>query len=348
MLTRRKVIEPECLKLVLDEVLLDHDIEVLLHTTVVGATRSESSVVSIEVQERRGRRQLLGKAFVDCSGDCDLAHHCGASTRYGNHGTVNLGSLSTRFGGISSNTTPTAAGWRDAIVAAKQKDPSLRNLIKKSQSVLLRLPLSGDIVSFLASAEYDARESASVTAAEISGRQQARKYLEILRSLPGHEKMYLVATGPNFGTRESRHINAKYQLTENDIMSNRAFPDKIALGAWGVEFHDAGQQNWESTFAYLPAGTFEIPLGCLCSVDTDNLVAAGRGVDGDQHAGSAIRVMGTALVTGQAAGVTAALIARKPKGSSIDAKEVQTILERNGALLNSDRLPDAGPVDDLG
>lgn len=196
-------------------------------------------------------------------------------------------------------------------------------------------------MSFLASASYDARDAASITAAEISGRQQAQAYLQVLRTLPGHENLYLVSTGPNFGTRESRHVNAEYSLTEDDFMDNSSFDDTIAIGAWGMEFHDETNEFWESSFRYPPAGTFEIPLRCLRSRDTANLFVAGRCVDGDKYTSSAVRVMGTTLATGQAAGTAAGLLVK----GKLDVSEVQACLRANGALLDAAALPYAGPVD---
>ena len=70
------------------------------------------------------------------------------------------------------------------------------------------------------------------------GRRQAYEYLEILRTMPGCEKAYLVSTGPGFGTRESRHINAVEQLEWQDVGEGRERSDTVALGAWGVEWHD--------------------------------------------------------------------------------------------------------------
>jgi hypothetical protein len=113
--------------------------------------------------------------------------------------------------------------------------------------------MSGDVVTFLASASYDARSSSSVTKAEISGRKQAQEYWKILRALPDHENMHIVSTGPNFRTRESRHIKSMYQLTREDITSGRRFGDVIGLGEWAFEFHDPNNENWASTFQ-LPRG----------------------------------------------------------------------------------------------
>ncbi|KAH8705906.1 FAD dependent oxidoreductase-domain-containing protein [Talaromyces proteolyticus] len=343
-----QVVEPEPLKLVLDDLMNDYNIDVLLHTTVVGATRSASNMItSVDLQERRGRLHVSAKAFVDCSGDCDLAYLAGASTRFGNHGTLNLGSLSARFGGIDPNTRPSVATWRDAIISAKKKRPELCDIIPKNGSALLHMPISGDVITFLPSASYDPRSSASITAAERSGRRQAQEYLQILRALPGHEGMYLVSTGPNFGTRESRHMNSMHQLMAEDIMDDRRFSDVIALGAWGFEFHDVEHESWESTFTYPPKGRFDIPLGSLRSIDTPNLFAAGRCIDADQKASSAVRVMGTALATGQAAGVAAGFEARRESSGGWDVSQVQDCLRAHGALLDSDLLPDVGPIEQI-
>lgn len=328
--------------------LADHGIVVLLHTTVVAAKRTaySTTLASIEIQEKHGlRRTISANAFVDCSGDCDLAFHAQASTRYGNNGAVNLGSLSTRWGGLQ-DASPTAQQWREAVQAAKRVDPRLESIIPKDSSVLIRLPRSRDICTYMASAVYDARSSESVTLAEQSGRRQAQKYLQILRALPGHDAMYLVSTGPNFGTRESRHITARYQLREADIVQGRRFDDVIALGAWAMEWHDSSRKDWSSAFALPPGGCFDIPLGCLCSVDTPNLFAAGRCVDGDQYAGSSIRVMGTALATGQAAGVAAGLLCMQNNNSNSEllVAEVQRVLKLHGALLDRDHLPKTGFV----
>lgn len=315
----------------------------LLHCAVVGGERQKGRLTSVEVQERRGRRSITGKGFVDCSGDGDLAHHAGASTRYGNHGHVNMGSLATRFGGLQ-NANPSSYLWRDAIQKAKVMDPRLRKIIPRNVGVLIKLPGSGDICTYMASAIYDARDSASISAAERQGRMQAKVYLDILRELPGHENMYLVSSGPNFGTRESRHINSRYQLTEGDIFEGRQFDDTVAIGAWYTEYHDGSKEDWPIIFKEPPEGAFDIPLSCLHSVDTPNLFCAGRCVDGDQGAASAVRVMGTALATGQAAGTAASIAAST--GEDPDPQEVRRFLLKHGALLDRHNLVKAPHVEE--
>lgn len=322
------VFDPEGVKRVLDGLCHDSGVDVLLQAFVTGATRAGDRLVGITWHDHAGAHEITAKAFVDASGEGDLAWLGGAATRYGNDGAVNLGTLGTRFGGIPRDVTITA----DQLGAAVQEARAAgKGPFSKDRSVVTRLPLSGDVVCYVASEDYDARDARSLSAAERRGRAQAWAYLEVIRGLPGCAGAWLAATGPEFGTRESRHIDSVRQLTWHDIVEGRTMADSIALGAWGVEWHD--RATFESTFVYPPdKGCYEIPLGCLTSVDTPNLFAAGRVVDADRQAGASVRVMGTAFATGQAAGVAAAVFAET---GHADAQVVRRILTEQGALIDA-------------
>jgi hypothetical protein len=321
------VFEPEAVKRVLDTLCVEAGVEVLLHAFVCGATPTENRIVDVSWQDHAGRHTVRARAFVDASGEGDLAFFAGAATRYGNDGLVNLGTLGTRFGGIPKEVTVTADQFAEAV--ARGRGP-----FTKQRSVMTRLPISGDLVCYVASADYDARDARSFSDAERSGRAQAWAYLEAIRSLPGCDKAYLVSTGPEFGTRESRHVEAVCQLTWQDVVQGRPIDDAIALGAWGVEWHD--RKSFESTFVYPPdKGVYEIPLRCLTSRDTPNLFAAGRLADADQKAGASLRVMGTAFATGQAAGVAAAGFAAR---GAADPVAVRRVLMQQGALIDGSTL----------
>jgi hypothetical protein len=327
------IFDPEAVKRSLDEICADAGVEVFLHAFVGQATRDGERITEIAFQDHGGLHSLRAKAFVDASGDCDLASFAGASTRYGNHGAVNLGTLGTRFGGIPSDVVVTTEQLKSAIDAAKARGTAP---LSKDQSVIARLPISNDLCCYLVSEDYDPRDARSISDAERRGRQQTWVYLDILRTLPGCEKAYLVSTGPDFGTRESRHINSVYQLTWKDVAEGQRAPDSVALGAWGSEWHD--RATFESTWVGPPNGSaYEIPLRCLISEDTPNLFAAGRTADGDQKAGASLRVMGTAFGTGQAAGVAAATLA---DSGSVVADTVRVRLRAQGALIDLDALKD--------
>lgn len=320
------VFEPEAVKLVLDDLVREAGVDLMLGGIITSAEREGDTLTALTVAGHDGPATYRAKAFVDCTGEGDLACFGGASTRYGNGVDVNLGTLGTRFGGVPKDVEVTALDVAKAVA----DQGFARGEVTKDRSVVARLPVSGDLVIYVASADYDPRDMKSMTDAEIYGRRQAWAYLDAVKTIPGCENAYLVATGPEFGTRESRHLNCRAQLTWDDIEARRSFDDCIALGAWGAEWHDRG--DYTSSFDYAPdKSTYEIPLASLHSADTPNLFCAGRLADGDRKAGAAIRVMGTAMATGQAAGVAAALTA----DSVFDPAMVRTRLRADGAVLDA-------------
>jgi hypothetical protein len=326
-------IDCEAVKLALDEICAEAGIEVLLHAQTTRATRDGGVVRSVAYHDHNGDHDVRGSAFVDASGECDLAYFAGASTRYGNHGFINLGTLGIRLGGIAPDADLDAASWTAAIRNAHARGAAP---LSKVKSLVVRVPLSNEVIAYLVSEVYDARDAASISRAERNGRRQAWAYLDAIRTIHGCENAYLAVTGPEFGTRESRHVNCVYQVTEADVRQGARFDDAVALGAWGMEFHTA--ETMDSTFE-LPGrnGVYEIPLRALMSVDTPNLFAAGRAADGDRMAGASLRVMGTAFATGQACGVAAAHYAQS---GDIDSTAIREALRGQDALIDGATLPE--------
>ena len=322
--------DPEAVKFVLDELAAAAGVTVMFSSFVAAAERRDGRMRTATVAGHSGLKTFSARAFVDCTGEGDLAAFADASTRYGNGADVNLGTLATRFGGIAPSAPLTPRRIAEAVAGLGAK----ANSVTKDRAAAVRLPISGDVVLHLASEDYDPRDSLSMSAAEVRGRRQAWAYLEALRTIEGCEDAYLVSTGPEFGTRESRHLNCLRQLTWDDIENRAGFEDCIALGGWGAEWHD--RATYLSSLDFPPdRGAYEIPLGCLRSVDTANLFCAGRLADGDRKAGAAIRVMGTAFATGQAAGIAATLEA----DGRFAVSAVQAALRKQDAILDPADIP---------
>ncbi|SDY46746.1 FAD dependent oxidoreductase [Saccharopolyspora shandongensis] len=320
------VFDPESVKRVADELCAQAGVDVLLHTHVLGADREGDQVTAVRVADHSGIHEFTAKAFVDATGEADLAHHAGAEVRYGNDGWVQNGTLGVRFGGIPANAEVTREAIGAAVRAAKKAGaPGLT----AESGLIARMPISGDLITYLADEGYDARSAADTTRAEIGARRQAQAYLQVVRSLPGCDEAYIVSTGPEMGTRESRHLVGRYRFTEKEVLQPGPVDDAVAIGAWPIEYHPGPGIPSEWRFIGDP-GFYGIPLDVLHSRDTPNLFAAGRTVDGDRGAGASLRAMGTAFATGHAAGVAAAFTAA---GGDADTAAVRAELNRQGARL---------------
>jgi hypothetical protein len=101
------------------------------------------------------------------------------------------------------------------------------------------------------------------------------------------------------GIRQTRWIVGCHHLTVDEVRQGVKFEDSIARTAWPLEQH----HNVEG-YVWEPFDTDHVhyvPLRSMTPPDVDNLVAAGRCIDGDATALSSVRVMGPCIAMGAAA-----------------------------------------------
>src|SRR3546814_137815 len=146
------------------------------------------------------------------------------------------------------------------------------------------------------------------------------------RYVPGFEEAYVAQSGVGIGVRETRRILGEYQMTAEDVLEARKFDDSVARGTYPVDIHNPAGRG--TVLKRLPPGDwYEIPLRCLIPQGLDRLLVAGRCISGSHEAHSSYRVTPTAMATGQAAGVCAALSARSGKAPrAVRASAVQAEL----------------------
>ena len=109
------------------------------------------------------------------------------------------------------------------------------------------------------------------------------------------------------GIRDTRKIDAAYNMTEHDVREQGRFADSIGIYP---EFIDGyGILILPTTGRY-----FQIPYRNLVPRNVRNLLVAGRSSGGDRISHAATRNMSCCAVLGQGAGIAAALSVRsKPR-----------------------------------
>lgn len=141
-------------------------------------------------------------------------------------------------------------------------------------------------------------------------------YEELLRQIPEvlaylkrnfaeFEDCCISRIAPVLGVRYTRSIVGRRQLTLEDMHNPEPPPEVVALcGAYyGGHYINGFTSPWGNRMTGKPA----IPYGAIRSADFDNLLAAGRIIDVDPRVVSAIRLNVTCMLSGQAAGIAAAL-----------------------------------------
>ena len=145
---------------------------------------------------------------------------------------------------------------------------------------------------------------------------------------PGCENAKLRNFGMTLGVRDTRKIDAIYNMTENDVREQGRFEDSIGIFP---EFIDGyGILILPTTGRY-----FQLPYRAMLPRGIKHLIVTGRCAGGDQVSHAAVRNMMCCAVNGQGAGVAAALSVQSKKDfSELDVKQLQQLLVKQGARIH--------------
>lgn len=320
--------DPEAAKLAFDRVALANGVDVRLHSRLIAAHRDGDKIVSIDLLDHAGITTIEASAFVDASGEANLAVAAGAelSLEGGPGAHVQPASLPIRIGGV----VPGTKFDRSIIskIIAEHNLTAEKPILRLDGGVMVKLEPSGEFWWMAIDLATDGITSASLTAAELEGRELAWRNLEVLRRHPGFEHAYLTSTGPQLGIRETRRPFSRQDVTESDATNGTRCESSIARGSWPMEVHEAPGR---ARFINLGGeGFFDIPHKAIEAHSITNLRLAGRVIGATPAAYGSVRVMGTAFATGQAAGVSAALSIGKTEA---DVGAIQKQLLSQGAIL---------------
>jgi hypothetical protein len=168
-----------------------------------------------------------------------------------------------------------------------------------------------------------------LTRAEIEGRKRVILAVNALKKYtPGFKKARLRNIGASLGTRESRKIIGEYNITEYDIRNQARFEDSIGICP---EFIDGyGIAIVPTTGRY-----FHVPYGICVPQNIENLLIVGRAVAGDKISHAATRQMCCCMVTGQGAGIAAAVsLKENTTCRRVDLAKVQEHLIEQGVRIH--------------
>jgi FAD-dependent oxidoreductase family protein len=326
-----------------DDLLIGKDVDILFHALGAGAVMEpDDTIRALIVETKSGRVAIIGRSFIDCSGDGDLAAWAGAPYERGDGvGGMLYPTMMFRLNGVD----PATAGEAWTTIPALMEDAEKRGLKFPRKGVVIR-PQKNPIewrvnVTQMKKADgsaLDGTDADELTAGEIEGRRQVMQFFEFLkREAPGFANAYVVDTPPQIGIRETRRVTGAYQLSGEDVLSCASFPDTIGVNGWPIEAHTAGRVEWRWPAIPQSRGFCHLPYRMLVPQKVRNLLVAGRCASMTHEGQSAARVSGPCFVMGQAAGSAAHLsLAGNSALSEISIDALQGLLERNGAYLGRD------------
>ena len=328
--------DPEILKWVAEQMASEAGVRLRYHTFAAGVVKEENRIEAITVESKSGREAIRGKVIVDATGDADIAFFAGVPFEVGrtDDGALQPMSLIFRLSGVDT----------DALGDISR--PYIHGPIRKKAGELVeskQLPMFGGPWTFWGSTFRRGEVMVNMvrlwgngtdvhvlTKNEITARDHVQQFVRFLKKhFEEFRDCYLMDSGPQIGVRETRRITGDYCLTEEDVRTSREFRDSIALAGHVIDIHSPNGTAGQVRRKVAP---YQIPYRCLLPRGVVNLLVAGRPISSTHEAHASLRVMGTAMATGQAAGIAAALAAQgigDPR--AVDVEQLQRTLRELAA-----------------
>ncbi len=351
-------IDSEGFKLVADKMVKDEpNIRPMLHRQFVAPIMDGNAIVGIITESKAGREAILAKRVIDATGDADVIERAGARTYKTPKEDMMAASVMFHVAGVDKqqfmegikSDPQTYADWGGGgewnIETSGKEDEMFSPFLKKPFEQAIKDGLipphlntiagtwgavhdTGELtyMNLIHMDDCDGTDPDSLTKFEIEGRRQAMLAIEALRRYtPGCEGIRLRNFGMSLGVRDTRKVDCQYNMTSLDVREQGRFEDSVGIFP---EFIDGyGILILPTTGRY-----FQIPYRNLLPRKVENLLVAGRATGGDRDSHAATRNMACCAVTGQAAGIAAAISIKQQNQplSQVDPLLIQKELERQG------------------
>jgi hypothetical protein len=280
-------------------------LDVWHHAEVCSVEKDGDAIAAARIFCRGRHEEIQVRCIVDATGDAEVAALAGARFECAPPDRLQRPAVIFGLGGVKQDAVSGDARLR--IAHAIASGVATGALPRSALGTSFRAGAGGEIWASvdLEAHPYDPLSPECLTRIEREGRVLMDKLVSYLRkSAPGFEQVFVAKIPAQAGIRESRRICGLATLTETDILKGHADDTAVAFTAWPLEL----RENARGPRFVFPEGNRSagIPLGALISRDISNLLVAGRCISSTHEAQASIRVAGTCLATGEAAGREAA------------------------------------------
>lgn len=342
------------LKIALDDFCAEYGVRVYFNTVLTDVEMSGSTIKSVIVYNKDGFVRLHAKAFSDCTGDADLCMMSGCNVLKGREsdGCMTPCSLEMHVENID---TKELVSYQN-----ENQSPKLVEIIERlKQEGIWKFPyeifvairmMKEDVfmVNTIRQIMVDGTSEESVSKAIAAGRKENVELFEIMKAhFPGFKNARIRRVYDYIGVRETRRLVGQYVVTVDDAMSGKKYDDCIAATTYNFDLPDPLKPSYDPMMgdAKRPNATrkhivIRIPYRSLLPKEIDNLIVAGRCISAEREVLGAIRVMGSCMMMGQAAGTAAAMAVKENNGrfSEVSVIDLRSKLWDDG-LKNPDELP---------
>jgi len=343
--------EPCAMRLVFHKLLDDAGVRTICHLTAIESMTENGRMRGVLVDTKTGRKAVLGKMFIDATGDGDIAANAGVPFEYGRKtdGRVQGMTMMFRLCGLNPEKVLANPKEADRVFAlmkelrAKGDFPPFLDLGADSY---LHAPRAHTVSYNMCPVAGNPLDEEELTRLSVQARGQAQCYADLWRrEMPGFESSEIEQMGFWLGIRESRRVIGLKTLDAQMVVKAVKQPDAIGHGFWMVDIHDpkgSGHTTWcdQKAESMPPVGeSYHIPLGMCLNPIIANLAVVGRCASSTHEGLASVRIQTHCMVMGQGVGTAAAICLHDGTLlSQVDMPNLQKTLRQDGVYLEN--VPD--------
>ena len=291
----------ETMKIILEEMCLDANVEILYETKYIGCDKENDEIKNIYVSNIEGVTSYSAKYYIDASGDASLAYDAGVKCFVGednDYKTCQAMTLMFIVSGIPDKYKDGAMIY-EAVDKAFEKEGKGKKL-NFNKPFLIPSPGSGFAnVQLTHMKQYNPLSETDRSKAIMEGRRQLMDVFEALKNYDEDFKdLSIVSSAPLLGVRESRRIEGEYTIDENDLMNGTKFDDGVTTVTFNVDIHSSSEKKQECK----SVTPYQIPFRSMIPKGIKNLLVCGRTISGTHIAMASYRVTGNCSAMGEACG----------------------------------------------
>ena len=323
IVTWSPTIDPEHLKLASQEMVLESNVHLVLHAWGSVPLMDGNRVTGAIFESKEGRMAIRAAVTIDGTGDGDIFHRAGAANETDVderdiHSCINT---AWTFGGVDMpRWIAFKTGQKDEFAAFMERGRGFCDGLFERPFVSWR----DDVALFMGPrlAGYSAVNVEDQTEVEIRSHRLMARHLDVYRAhAPGFENAFLMLSAPQLGVRHARRLVGVDKVTRDDWPTGAVRPDEIGVSP--------------SLSPKFP--NISVPYGCLVPATTDGLLVTGRAISCDATSHSFLREVPQCWLTGQAAGVAAAIaIGQGVAPRHVAIGRVQNELRRQGVFVRAE------------
>lgn len=322
---------PELMKIVLDDILQNKNLNILFETSVNKVIYNDNCIESIILDNGFLSIPIESKYYIDATGSAEFSHQSGCTFLNDNNicqqnslrfilGNVDIEKFcdfilnvdsdeditNTYRNDIDTNNTlnfttastwDTNKKWALDTYLKKGVEEGVLDACDRSYFQVFSIAHGEGQVAFNCPRINNYKDNLYMASLELINARKAifRLYNFVKRYFPGFENAILTNIATQTGIREQNRVKTRYIYKKQDMFDYKKFETPVLSANYSIDIHS----DKKNCSVLQKISGYELPIESLMSLERENLFVIGKIIGADFEAHSALRVQKSCMSMGE-------------------------------------------------